>query len=81
MCIVQQKEQNRTKCTVGGDKINYPGEVTTPTAKMLVTTTPFNNVISNKGVRFTPMNISNFYLMTSLKRPEYMRGSSTSNRK
>lgn len=32
----EKKEQNRTRFTVGGDRINYPGEVATPTAEMLV---------------------------------------------
>ena len=64
MCTVQleKKEQNRTRFTVGGDRINYPGEVATPTAKMLVAKTLFNSVISTKEARFMTMDISNFYL-------------------
>jgi hypothetical protein len=31
---------------VGGNKINYPGEVATPTAKMLVAKLLFNSVVS-----------------------------------
>jgi hypothetical protein len=52
--------------TVGGDKINYPGEVATPIAEMLVTKMLFNSVISTKGLRFMTMDISNFYPMTPL---------------
>ena len=37
-------------------------------AKML-----FNSVISTKGTKFMTMDISNFYLMTPLKRPEYIK--------
>ena len=75
MCTVrpEKKEQNRTRFTVGGDRINYPGEVATPTAKMLVAKTLFNSVVSTKGAKFMTLDISNFYLMTPLKRPEYMR--------
>ena len=38
VCMVrpEKAEQNRTRFTVGGDRINYPGEVATPTAEMLV---------------------------------------------
>ena len=37
MCTVrpEKAEPNHTMFTVGGDRINYPGAVTTPTAKML----------------------------------------------
>ncbi|KAL7535732.1 LOW QUALITY PROTEIN: hypothetical protein ACHAXR_006702 [Thalassiosira sp. AJA248-18] len=41
---------NQTRFTIGrGDRINYPGEVATPTADMLVAKTLFNSVISNQG--------------------------------
>jgi hypothetical protein len=59
--------------TVGGDRINYPGEVATPTAEMLVAKMLFNSVTSTKGAQFTTMDISNFYLMTPLHRPEFIR--------
>lgn len=32
----EKAEPNRTRFTVGGDRINYPGKVATPTAEMLV---------------------------------------------
>ena len=63
----EKKEKNRTRFTVGGDRINYPGAVATPTADMLVAKLQFNSVISTKGARFMTMDISNFYLMTPLK--------------
>ena len=69
----EKKEKERTRFTVGGDRINYPGEVATPTADMLVAKLLFNSVISTKGAKFMTMDISNFYLMTPLKRPEYVR--------
>eukprot|EP00985_Skeletonema_marinoi_P021651 scaffold13386_cov154-Skeletonema_marinoi.AAC.8 len=40
---------------------------------MLVAKMLFNSVISTKGARFMTMDISNFYLMTPLTRPEYIR--------
>ena len=52
-------------------KINYPGEVATPTAEMLVAKLLFNSVISTHSARFMTMDIANFYLMTPLKHPEY----------
>ena len=59
--------------TVGGDRIYYPGAVATPTAEMLVAKMLFNSVISTKDARFMTMDISNFYLMTPLHRPEFIR--------
>ena len=41
--------------------------------EILVAKLLFNSVVSTKGARFMTMDISNFYLMTPLKRPEYVR--------
>jgi hypothetical protein len=75
VCTVrpEKKEPNRTRFVVGGDRINYPGEVATPTADMLVAKLLFNSVISTRGAKFMTMDISNFYLNTPLKRPEFIR--------
>jgi len=45
VCTVrpEKKEKNRTRFTVGGDNINYPGKVATPTADMLVAKLLFNS--------------------------------------
>jgi hypothetical protein len=41
---------------------------------MLVSKLLFNSVVSTTaGAKFMTMDISNFYLMTPLKRPEYIR--------
>ncbi|EJK62273.1 hypothetical protein THAOC_17120, partial [Thalassiosira oceanica] len=69
----EKKEPNRTRAVVGGDRINYPGDVGTPTAEMLVAKLLFNSVVSTKGARFMTMDISNFYLNTPMPRPEYIR--------
>ena len=59
MCSVlpENKEKNRTRFTVGGEKTDYPGEVATPTADMLVAKILFNRIISTKGYRFMTINI------------------------
>lgn len=75
VCTVrpEKDEQNRTRLVVGGDRVNYPGEVATPTAEMLVAKILFNSVISTHGARFMTMDVGNFYLNTPLLRPEYLR--------
>ena len=74
-CTVRPEkvEPNQTRFTVGGDRIIYSGEVATPTADMLVAKMLFNSVISTKDTRFMTMDISKFYLMTPLHRPEFIR--------
>ena len=75
VCTVrpEKKEPNRTRFVIGGDKINYPGKVATPTADMLVAKLLFNSVVSTKDAKFMTLDISDFYLMTPLLRPEYIR--------
>ncbi len=68
VCLVrpEKAEPNQIQFTVGGDRINYPGKVPTPTAEMLVAKMLFNSVISRKGAQFMAMDIFYFYLMTPL---------------
>jgi hypothetical protein len=69
----KKTETNCTRFTVGGNHINYPGAVATPTAEMLVAKLLFNSTISTRGARFMTMDISNFYLNSPLPRPEFIR--------
>ena len=57
-------EQNRTRLTVGGDRINYPDDCGTPTADMLLVKLLLNSVISTRGAEFMTADIKNFYLNT-----------------
>ena len=66
------KKRKKTRFVVGGGRINYPGEVATQTAGMLVVTLLFNSVVSTRDANCMTMDISNVYLMTPLKRPEYI---------
>ena len=74
VCNVRNEkiEENRPRFVVGGYRINYPCEVATPTADMLVAKLFFNSAVSTRNAKFMTMDISNFYLMTPLKRPEYI---------
>jgi hypothetical protein len=75
VCTVrpQKKEQNRTRITVGGNLIDYPGDVSTRTADLTTFKTHLNSVISTPGAKYMCMDVGNFYLMTPLDEPEYMR--------
>ena len=68
VCNIQpekkEEEKERTQFVVGGDGINYSGNVATPTANILVTKLLFSGVVSTKGAKFMTIDISNFYLIT-----------------
>ena len=66
-------EQNQTRLTVGGNRINYPDDCGAPTADMLLVKLLLNSVISTRGANFMTADIKNFYLNTPLTRYEYIR--------
>ena len=65
-------EQNQTRLTVGGDRINYPEDCGTPTADILQVKLLLNSVISTRGAQFMTADMKNFYLNTPLTRHEYV---------
>ena len=68
-----KSEPNRTRLTVGGDKIEYPGIVRTDTADIMTAKLLINSVISTPRTRCCILDIKNFYLNNMLPRYEYMR--------
>jgi hypothetical protein len=69
----EKEDPHRVRITVGGDRINYPFDVGTPTADMQLVKLLFNSIVSTPGAKFMSLDISNFYLETPMKRYEYMR--------
>ena len=69
VCNVQteKKEPYRTRATMGGNLINYPDDVGTPTANLVLIKTFLNSVILTKEAKFANTDLANFYLMTPLK--------------
>ena len=53
--------------------VNYPGYCVTPTVDLLTVKLLLNSAISTEGEMFMILDISNFYLMTPLKRKEYVK--------
>jgi hypothetical protein len=68
-----KQEQERTRITVGGDRIDYPGEVATKSADITTIKCLLNSVVSTKNGRFATADVKNFYLNTPMARPEYMK--------
>jgi hypothetical protein len=48
----QKAQPRRVRFTVGGDRIDYPGEVSTKTASLTTAKLLFNSVISTPGAKF-----------------------------
>jgi hypothetical protein len=67
-----KEEKERTILTVGGDKIEYPGDKSTRTAGLTTAKNLINSVISNLGAKFLVIDIKKIYLNTPLGRFEYM---------
>ena len=69
----EKDDPNRIRLTVGGNNINFPGDCGTPTCSMLTVKILLNSVVSTPGAKFMTIDIKDFYLMTPMPRPEYMR--------
>jgi hypothetical protein len=67
-----KEEKERTRLTVGGDQIEYPGDKSTRTAGLTTPKIIINSVISTLRAKFLVIDINNFYLNTPLGRFEYM---------
>jgi hypothetical protein len=67
-----KEEKERTRLTIGGDTIEYPGDKSTRTAGLTTAKILINSVISTWGAKFLVIDITNFYLNTPLGRFECM---------
>jgi hypothetical protein len=59
-----KEEKERTRLTVGGDQIEYPGDQSTCTAGLTTGKNLINSVISTLGSKFLVVDIKRFYLNT-----------------
>lgn len=69
----EKEDPNRVRITLGGDRINYPGDCGTPTADLTTVKLLLNSVISTPNAKFMSIDIKDFYLNTPLPRKEYIR--------
>eukprot|EP00804_Cyclotella_cryptica_P016130 CCRYP_004246-RA/>CCRYP_004246-RA protein AED:0.35 eAED:0.35 QI:0/0/0/0.75/1/1/4/0/1339 len=69
----EKSDPDRTRITIGGNCICYPGDVGTRTAPLELVKLMINSVLSRHNAKFCTFDISNFYLGTPLDRPEYVR--------
>jgi hypothetical protein len=67
-----REEKERTRLTIGGDQIEYPGDNSTRTAGLTTAKILINSVISTLGAKFLVIDITYLYLNTPLGLFEYM---------
>jgi hypothetical protein len=67
-----KEEKERTRLTVGGDQIDYPGDKSTRSAGLTTAKILINSVISTQDSNFLVIDINDFYLNTPLERFKYM---------
>jgi hypothetical protein len=58
--------------TVGGDRLDYSGDVATPTANISIFNFLINITLSTEEAAMMMIDIKNYYLGTPLPRYEYM---------
>ena len=69
----QKDEPNSTWLEVGGNLIEYPGDVVTPTANTTPAKNMCNSVVSMTKAKYMYIGINKKYLGFPLNRCEYLR--------
>ena len=75
--LPHKTEPNRKRLTVGGNLINYPRDVSTPTADTTTAKIVINSTISTPKTKYLVGDVKNFYLGTTMTQYEYLRLSIT----
>jgi hypothetical protein len=67
-----KEEKCRTQMTVGGNLIDYPGDVSVGTAEMETIKILLNGVVCTQGAHFCSADVTNFYLNTPMECHEFV---------
>ena len=77
VCDIRPKKSDvyRTRLTIGGDKLDYHDNSTSPAASLIDTKILINSVVSDakSGARFPTIDIIDYFLQSTLPVAEYMR--------
>jgi hypothetical protein len=68
-----KKEKERVRLTMGGDILDYSGDITTSTADITTFKILINSTLSTEDAAMMMMDTKNYYLGTPLPRFEYMK--------
>ena len=69
----EKEEKERTRLAVGGNLLDFTGNINAPTASVTTEKCVFNSVVSNPGARCLLADIKHFYLNNILPDPEFIR--------
>jgi hypothetical protein len=72
-CKPHKKEKERVRLTVGGDRLDFSGDVATSTGNITTFKILINSTLSTEDAAMMMMIIKNYYLSTLLPRFEYMK--------
>jgi hypothetical protein len=72
-CKPHKKEKECVRLIVGGDRLNYSGDVATLTADITTLKILINSTLSTEDAAMMMIDIKNYYLGTPLSRFEYMK--------
>eukprot|EP00978_Attheya_sp_CCMP212_P042683 scaffold264557_cov29-Attheya_sp.AAC.4 len=75
MCDIrpQKEETHRVRLTAGGNLIDHPGNVSTPTADITTFKTHWNSVVSDDGCKYMCVDGKDFYLNNDMEIYKYIR--------
>ena len=75
VCDIKEhkSETHRTRLTVGGNLLDFPGLLSKPTATVTTAKCLFNSVISTLGAKCLAADVKNVYLNNDLPNTEYMK--------
>jgi hypothetical protein len=68
-----KQDKERVRLTVGGDRLDYSGDVATSTADITTFKILINSTLSTEDAAMMMMYIKNYYIGTPLPRFEYMK--------
>ena len=68
----QKPEPYRTRITVGGNLIAYPGNLSMKVADMTTFKILVNSTLSTPGAKWLGLDVKNYYLGTPMDNYEYM---------
>jgi hypothetical protein len=66
-------ETHQVRLTVGGNLIQYPGDVSTCSTDLITSKCLWNSTISTEGTTYMCLDVNNFYLVTPMDSFEYKR--------
>ena len=74
-CRSLKAEPQRVRLNVGGEKLEYPFDTSSPASSLIEAKILLNSTISdaNKGARFMAVDLKDFCLNTPMERAEYMK--------